>query len=251
MDILANVSKETGILYTPENIGLIDDGWKTETRRVANHKHMDFVGGINDRNDPSAYGFEDGHGEFHCLPERGKQPANGDIQCVFGRAGDLIYIKEAHYLYGFWVKSGKPCGKVGMAFFRDTSERVRFLDDLPEEILTGREPEQGWYKRSPLFMAKKDARKWQVIKSITVERLQDVTPSDCKAEGAPEFSGLPVFYARGEQCYVDWYRNLWESINGPGSWALNPWVWVIKFQKIATGGKLNMADIQKKNLFGL
>lgn len=28
------------------------------------------------------------------------------------------------------------------------------------------------------------------------------------------------------------YKTLWESINGVGSWELNPWVWVVKFEKL-------------------
>lgn len=29
----------------------------------------------------------------------------------------------------------------------------------------------------------------------------------------------------------DRYAVLWESINGPGSWDANPWVWCVSFKR--------------------
>jgi hypothetical protein len=28
------------------------------------------------------------------------------------------------------------------------------------------------------------------------------------------------------------YWNLWQSINGPGSWDANPFVWVVSFKRV-------------------
>ena len=67
------------------------------------------------------------------------------------------------------------------------------------------------------------------ITDVRVERLKDISPADALAEGVfcPDVS-----YAQyGDRAPVLLYGFLWESIYGPGSWALNPWVWVIEFRR--------------------
>lgn len=72
------------------------------------------------------------------------------------------------------------------------------------------------------------------ITGMRVERLQDITRSDIRAEGLqcpPELCSDEV-----SPNYRDYYpkawRELWEQINGAGSWALNPWVWVVGFKRV-------------------
>jgi hypothetical protein len=58
---------------------------------------------------------------------------------------------------------------------------------------------------------------------VRVERLQDISDIDAMAEGIDPFAhDVPPIYA---------YRDLWESINGKGSWDDHPWVWVIEFKR--------------------
>jgi hypothetical protein len=62
-----------------------------------------------------------------------------------------------------------------------------------------------------------------------VERLKDISDSDAWAEG---ISASTVSTDEPGDA-VRLYRALWESINGPGSWDENPWVWAIIFRRIA------------------
>ena len=69
------------------------------------------------------------------------------------------------------------------------------------------------------------------VVSVRVERLQDITRSDIRDEGIlvpAEFASDDKF--RGY--LLDQWIKLWESINGPGSWEANPWVWVVGFKVI-------------------
>lgn len=62
------------------------------------------------------------------------------------------------------------------------------------------------------------------VVGVRVERLQEISEADAKAEGVTVYDG--------GVCYRDGYAALWDQINGPGSWAANPWVWVVEFQRL-------------------
>lgn len=70
------------------------------------------------------------------------------------------------------------------------------------------------------------------ITSVRVERLQDISESDAIDEGSFSWAGEQDTPVRDllEARLV--YRQLWESINGQGSWDANPWVWVVTFRKV-------------------
>lgn len=76
------------------------------------------------------------------------------------------------------------------------------------------------------------------ITRVRVERLQDISRADAKAEGCHHDD--PCDHKR-QSCdeigcegpdYRVGFRNLWESINGPDSWDANPWVWVVEFRRV-------------------
>jgi len=69
---------------------------------------------------------------------------------------------------------------------------------------------------------------------VRVERLQDISEDDARAEGA-KFELAPQDSVRlgATASYRGGFIRLWESINGAGTWNVNPWVWVIDFKRIA------------------
>lgn len=120
--------------------------------------------------------------------------------------------------------------------------------------------------RPPMFMPRWASRITLEVTGVRVERLQDISEADAVAEGceARPFPG-PWWqgYKRDDEGELhhqqvvgneppDWmvephkmkpldhlnvsakaeYQLLWNSINGPDSWATNPWVWVVEFRRL-------------------
>lgn len=104
------------------------------------------------------------------------------------------------------------------------------------------------------------------ITDIRVEQLQDISEEDAVAEGIDQLFDKETRRRRPECDFDSWanylwhghigrtitgkqsdawewqysgykkardsFSSLWESINGPGSWDKNPWVWVINFKVV-------------------
>lgn len=105
-----------------------------------------------------------------------------------------------------------------------------------------------------IHMFKVQARIWDEGLTVRAERLQDITEEDAIAEGIEfeEFTWGPIAFPDGtiDHCVdgkksrsfrdysrqghflvddpIGCYRSLWESINGKGSWDLNPLVWRVE-----------------------
>lgn len=130
-------------------------------------------------------------------------PGNAAL-CPYGVAGDLLWARET------WASDGNG----GFRYYAtDTVHELR-------------------RKRVSIHMPRAANRLTLRMVDVRVERLHDLSEADAQAEGAspcengwwfdnsPELAGCD---ARGA------YYCLWEKINGPGSWAANPWVWVLDF----------------------
>lgn len=100
-----------------------------------------------------------------------------------------------------------------------------------------------------IFMPKEACRIFLKIKSIRIERLQDISVEDAAQEGAiynHEFEQYHCYICEQkghigakELCedgfYInakDSFKSLWHSINGLNSWKENPYVFAYEFEKI-------------------
>ena len=173
-------------------------------------------------------------------PEYVADPGNFSL-CPYGKAGDIIWVKESHYQYGKWVKDGTTkTGKQKWKFVQDSEfVETRYFDNPPAKIERGHTPTIGWYKRSSMFMPFSCCRIYLLIKSIMVERLQDIDEEDAVAEGV-EFYEDDVLGIRFKDYMADAsgygdsdvdfptistakqsFQTLWKLINGEKSWEDN------------------------------
>lgn len=123
----------------------------------------------------------------------------------------------------------------------------------------------GDHKWKPsIHMPKAAARLWLMNDYVVPERLKDISEEDAIAEGIDKdfdhVLGMIAFpdgtidhsmegkvltpykdYLREKHWLMNnpigSYESLWDSINGPGSWDKNPWVWVIKYKILSKTGR--------------
>lgn len=85
----------------------------------------------------------------------------------------------------------------------------------------------GLMKRSSMFMPRWASRILLEVADVRIERLQDISETDCIKEGV----GSPITRDLKRPKFMQ----LWDSINGKRpaySWDANPFVWVISFRRI-------------------
>lgn len=205
--------KERGILMSAPMVRAILAGTKTQTRRV-----------LKDQ------------------PLPGEPTGFLHISCPYGQPGDRLWVRET------WQHSNSPNGpwQDGCSIFY----RADYLNDPlgPDLERSADGIRRRWIPS--IHMPRAASRITLEITGVRVERLQEISREDAIAEGTdwktcPTHQTLASMEAQhmarkiglaahyeAEIDYIGGYRALWESINGPGSWAANPWVWVFEFRRL-------------------
>jgi len=142
--------------------------------------------------------------------------------CPYGQPGDRLWVREAWRVFAAFNK--KPP--------RDITRNELVWYEAQDEVPF--HPTAFGRLRPSMFMPRWASRITLEVTGVRVERLQAISVSDAIAEGVNvhvDHHGKPR-----DSIYspVQAYRDLWEQINGPGSWGANPWVWVVEFRRLPT-----------------
>jgi hypothetical protein len=149
----------------------------------------------------------------------------------YGKPGDTLWVRET---WGAVSPTDEP---VPLALGQC---EIEYRADLPPGCTDGpgewpadaRDDPEAPKWRPSIHMPRWASRITLRITGVRVERLQDISEDDARAEGCPyppEWAGR--FMDRDETAKT-WFKSIWNQINGPAAWDDNPWVWVIAFERV-------------------
>lgn len=204
--------RERPILLNAEMVRAVLDGRKTQTSRMLTPRQLKMI-------DAAASIGE-------CYPlESGHQHENSQSYyrewCPFGAVGDRLWVRESFYEHGCWQGGGYDPED---SYFVSDKQVLYPADGIkrPSE----RKRDDFWRSRPSIHMPRWASRITLEITGVRVERLQDISEEDAKAEGAPTECCVI-----GDKHFLG-FRSLWRSIYGEESWQANAWVWVIEFKRV-------------------
>lgn len=138
------------------------------------------------------------------------------------RPGDTLYVRET------WAAWSRTYGAVPVLYYKADG-------DAPDGIK--------W--RPSIHMPREAARIFLRVTDVRVERLQDITEEQARAEGcSPIMITIDVEKPDNEKEWHEWgsalpgFIQIWDSTIKPADhdlygWDANPWVWVIEFEQIS------------------
>ncbi|WP_082491439.1 hypothetical protein [Duganella sp. Leaf126] len=144
-------------------------------------------------------------------------------ECPYGQPGDRLWVRET------WRSTGDG-GRADYLAPSDMQPHPVWYDAdgaAPAERCVGK-------TRVSIHMPRWASRILLAIVSVRVERLNDCSEADARAEGITLEDRHMRGYCAGEYLppAIRAYSELWDEINGAGSWAANPWVWVVEFKRV-------------------
>jgi hypothetical protein len=215
--------RERPMLFSGAMVRAILDGRKTQTRRIV---RLPCPRGVLSKGGWRRWDPE--------RPEDRKSMAFGSW--VYGRPGDRLWVRETWAL----VRGGGYNSFVGDYEDVDFHETKVPAEAKPRGYSTAWRADGGWeelsradgaFWRPSIHMPRWACRLVLEVTDVRVQRLQEISEEDAKAEGVEVVPDEPFEWNHMRQ-----FQALWDDINGKrAAWASNPWTWVVSFRKAEVG----------------
>ncbi|WP_151721037.1 hypothetical protein [Acinetobacter ursingii] len=214
--------KERPILFNTAMVKAILEGRKTQTRRVINEKTLKSLDLGNQL------------GECYEL-DHPKSKECGYILsfCPHGQVGDRLWVRET-FCMGRIEEDDNPF-TWPKDLYVDNYEGEDAYPIYKEMVESEKISSEDVCWTPSIHMPRSASRILLEITKIRIERLNDISSDDAKAEGfdySTHPSAIEIGYAIGAKTN---FRFTWEQIYGQNAWNKNPWVWCITF-KVIDGG---------------
>ena len=204
--------KERPILFSSEMVRVILEGKKTQTRRAVKLPQWAKTIGCSLSNkawmDNAAF-FGEGAEYLKVECFGGKDYGNTvqRIYCLYGVLGDRLWVRET------WAEQSG-----------DIYHKADWQNEKPVNMFFDKVK---W--RSGLFMPRWASRITLEITGVRVERLQEISGKDIRAEGLDVQFTIPGAFDALKRFSV-----LWDALNAKRGygWETNPWVFVTEFRNL-------------------
>ena len=201
-------------MFSSPMVRALLDGSKTQTRRIyKNRKHPDA-----------------GCDMAGCELVREPQHVIDRI-CPYGTVGDRLWVRET-FNGPMWFGEDEPKDSHTPKYCHYAA-----TEPGPPEYMDADDNLVCRWKPS-IHMPRWASRITLEIVSVHVERLQDISQDDARAEGITDGGCINCGDPEPCKCTMpmpdarESYCHLWGRINGPDSWLKNPWVWCVEFKRI-------------------
>lgn len=160
------------------------------------------------------------HPDMDCA-----SPVGEIFRCRYGVPGDRLWVRET------WAH-------VPASAYRMSTGVQQTADPTDPDMAAVYQA--GWERSPPTWKPSIHMPRWASritldVVNVRIERLNDITEDDAIAEGlewvTPGMWAVDTSLAIIGDDPRAVYRELWEHINGPGSWDANPWIWVVTFNR--------------------
>ena len=215
------------ILFSAPMIRALLNSRKTQTRRIIKPQPILCSNGRWDY----CQDFDDMH--FQVLTANVPNILSGNLRIS---AGDRLWVRES------WRTKAHSNG---LSPSQLNGPEITFYDadtDWSLNKTVGR-------RRASMHMPRDRSRITLLVTDVRIQRLQDISEDDAQEEGC--FKGKATGRVSNSMAEMrlggdywinarDWFADLWDAINGQGSWDANPWVAAYTFQVV----KANIDTLQ-------